>query len=353
MSSPAAEKKPGARGAETTAPDAPPDESVWKRYSRHNEAPLSGIGSLALHALFIGLLLLLGVIASMFGLAAPQKKQPVELGQIVHGTGDAGAPGTPGGPASQENNKKPPTEDIKQPPERSREQFPDQREKLDASQIAALPQSIRNDPDAQIFIKRGHPNLEIFNRVGVKIRLPDPPGKEGPGGVGQQAGPGSGGQGGQGGDGGDPAGKLSRREKRMLRWTMMFDTTSGESYVAQLRSLGAILGIPKSPQGGDYWLVRDLGRRPAQLLNEDWTKLGRIQWTDSSQKSARDLADTIRLPFTPTHFIAFMPQSLEAKLAALEKAFKGLDEDQIYETRFQVVRTGSGYEPRVVFQMPK
>ena len=36
----------------------PPDEKFWKRYSPHNEAPLSGISSFALHLLAIPLLLI-------------------------------------------------------------------------------------------------------------------------------------------------------------------------------------------------------------------------------------------------------------------------------------------------------
>jgi hypothetical protein len=332
-------------------PTQPPEETVWKRYSAHNEAPLSTVGSLALHALFIGLLLLLGVVASMFGLNN-RKQQPVELVQVVKGQGGIpGTPGTPGGPPGQEKNTTRPEEDVKKE-RQPREEFKDERVKLDAGQIASLPQAIRNDPDAEMYISRGHPNLEIFTRIGSKIRLPDPP-SQGTGGSGTKDGAGQGGQGGTGGDGGDPNGKISRREKRMLRWTMVFDTSSGDNYVAQLRSLGAILGIPTTPQGGDYRLVRDLSRRPVRLLDEDFTALRRIQWTDSNPKSARDIANTLGLPYIPTHFIAFMPESLEQKLADLEKRYRGLDEDQIFETRFRIARTGVGYEPQVIFQTPK
>lgn len=39
-------------------PLVPPDERFWQRYSPHGELPLSGAGSLALHLLVFGLMLL-------------------------------------------------------------------------------------------------------------------------------------------------------------------------------------------------------------------------------------------------------------------------------------------------------
>src|SRR5262249_1601210 len=39
-------------------PRTPPEEQFWKRYSPHGELPLSGVGSLALHALVVGTLVL-------------------------------------------------------------------------------------------------------------------------------------------------------------------------------------------------------------------------------------------------------------------------------------------------------
>jgi hypothetical protein len=33
---------------------APPEEQLWKRYSQHHEASLSGAGSFAIHVLVVG-----------------------------------------------------------------------------------------------------------------------------------------------------------------------------------------------------------------------------------------------------------------------------------------------------------
>jgi hypothetical protein len=45
-----------------------------------------------------------------------------------------------------------------------------------------------------------------------------------------------------------------------------------------------------------------------------------------------------------------MPQDLEERLAELERKYKGLPEDEIYETKFQVFRSANGYDVRVVHQ---
>jgi hypothetical protein len=344
MSNATIEKRPEEQPAQ------PPEESVWKRYSPHNEAPLSTIGSLAIHALVIGVIVVIGIVVAMLGIG---KSNQMPIDPVAFDRAE-GTPGAQGGGGGGEKKKAALVEEerTKVFPEK-KDLTHDNRPNLSNAEIARLPVSIRNSPDADLYIKAGSPNLEIFEKAGLPNLPPLPgetaepnPGKDGPG-----VGPGGpGGSGGQGGDGGQ---KLGRRPKRMLRWTMLFDTTSGHNYVAQLESFGAILGIPKNPQGGDYWLIRDLKRRPAQLLNEDFTKLGRIQWTDSNPKSALDIATTLKLNAVPTHFIAFMPEALELKLVELEKAFKGLEEDQIFETKFMIVRTGSGYEPKVLSQTPK
>ena len=59
------------------------------------------------------------------------------------------------------------------------------------------------------------------------------------------------------------------------------------------------------------------------------------------------------LKMRPSHFVAFMPEKLEQKLFKLELEYEGLKEDQIDETKFEVVKTANCYEPRVIDQTPK
>ena len=48
-----------------------------------------------------------------------------------------------------------------------------------------------------------------------------------------------------------------------------------------------------------------------------------------------------------------MPEELEQKLLKLEKAYRGLEEDQIHETKFRVLEKDGRFEPQVVEQTPR
>jgi hypothetical protein len=80
--------EPSARKAKAE-PRTPPEEQFWKRYSPHGEAPLSLAGSLGLHALAFGGLLLFGVYLVNL-LVKPQRNIPVEPVRLA---GGGGAPG--------------------------------------------------------------------------------------------------------------------------------------------------------------------------------------------------------------------------------------------------------------------
>src|SRR5262249_43561921 len=124
----------------------------------------------------------------------------------------------------------------------------------------------------------------------------------------------SGKDGGKDGGTGPGQGKMRRdkRVERMLRWHMRFTANTGEEYLAQLRSMGAILAIPmdNTPKP-KYQLVRDL-RRGGKLLDEDVSKINRIYWIDSKDSSVRDLIAALGLTLRhrPSHFVAFMPEKL-------------------------------------------
>jgi hypothetical protein len=182
---------------------------------------------------------------------------------------------------------------------------------------------------------------------------PGKPQNAGAGGGGTGSGGGTGdGKGTGEGDGSGPgkgSGTLTQREKRMLRWTMLFSTNNGPDYLAQLRGLDAILAIPvkETAEGREYKLVRNLNS-PAQLLDEDIGKIQRIYWIDDKPGSVRDMMAALGLSIRPSHFVAFMPEKLENKLFELEKAKAGgRSEDQINETKFKILRVGDHYEPVV------
>jgi formylglycine-generating enzyme required for sulfatase activity len=145
--------------------------------------------------------------------------------------------------------------------------------------------------------------------------------------------------------------KTAWREKRMLRWSLQFDTRSGQEYLQQLRGLGAILAIPKTTKNStDYWVIRDLSGRPPQLLDEDLSKMQRIFWIDNKPQSVASVMHALGLTMEPERFVAFMPQEIEEELLKLEHNFQGIEEDDIHETVFRIRREGDKYVPFVVSQ---
>jgi hypothetical protein len=152
-----------------------------------------------------------------------------------------------------------------------------------------------------------------------------------------------------------PPGPLSKgtnriqveRVKRQLRWTMTFNTRDGSDYLHQLKALGAILAY--EGLDGKYMIIRDLGKRPAKA--EAAALPDRIYWIDDRPESVKSLAVALGIP-TPKKFVAFFPENLEKELLRKELAYAGRSEQDIHETRFNIVPAPTGYTPRVVSQTP-
>src|SRR5215813_13294539 len=79
----------------------PPEEKFWKRYSPHQEAPLSGVSSTVLHILFFGLML--GIMALSDWLNMEEDNRPVPW-EPVRVAGGGGHP-SGGGIGSGTNSK--------------------------------------------------------------------------------------------------------------------------------------------------------------------------------------------------------------------------------------------------------
>jgi hypothetical protein len=327
----------------------PPDEKFWVRYSPHHEFPLSNVTSIALHILVFGLLLLLvrqlgpksvhqvPVEAVRMGLSNPGG------GGKRSGTGD----GPGGGPQVEATTGKDNPSETR-PPE-------DTPQRGDLPAVRQFVDSL--NPEARRHFQRSSPtpNLGAFAQLNESARLKFQQGiaPRGRGGDGSGGGQGDGrgpGTGSGTGDGAIGKGTLTQRERRMLRWTMLFNTNTGPDYLRQLNGLGAILAIPvrESPEP-DYRIVRNLTQRPAELLSEDLSKIQRIYWVDNKPNAVADVMAALgRADLRPSHFVAFMPEELETKLFEMErKAAKGRPEDDINETKFRVKRMGDRYEPEL------
>jgi hypothetical protein len=334
---------------------APPEEKFWQRYSPHGELPISSTGSVAMHILVVGALLLFGAYFARL-ISGSNRSLPVEPVRLAiaggggsrTGAGDKAGIGlgpddvrdAEQGPQAQQGQPEAPARPALKPVERQK-----LRDNLDDASYRYIRKA---DTDAA----RSWARLDDASRRRLSDGLN--PGK-GKGGRGKGGGSGSGSGTGEGsGSGPGKQATLSQREKRMLRWNMRFATNSGEDYLRQLHGLGAILAIPFG-EGGDpqYKLVRDLLARPAKLLSEDVSKVQRIYWIDDEPGSVAEVMRVLGVNHRPNRFVAFMPQALEQRLFEMEhrhmkQKFGFFDEERIYETRFKVENRGGRYEPVLV-----
>ena len=332
----------------------PPSDSVWVRYHPWMEGAMGHIASWSIHLLILGVAILVS-LAYAWGFIKQNHQLPVEPVQFADAGGGGSPEGSgdgPGGdhaPAKEgvtsdkpnDGNTTNPTADRVQLTEVQAQRVAQEFPAEDARRIQQGPESVKAFTD-------------LDKEFRDKLRDGINPSK-GNGGTGKDGGTGSGKDKGIGSGTGEGTGRmLNEREKRMLRWSMKFNTRTGLDYLQQLDALGAILAIPDGP-GGQFKVIRELSRRPPQLLDEDLSKIQRIWWIDDNPRSVESLMTAMGLPLRPSRVVAFIPPELEDDLAQKELAFKGLKEDQIYETKFDVYPAGGAkrYDVRVIGQQAK
>src|SRR5579872_2982640 len=156
----------------TTAPSAnirpasqplrvPPDENMWVKYSPHHEAPLSFVGSLAIHILVVVLLAIIGFLAYMY-FSPPPLPLPIDTIRMPGGgggnpNGEGNAPGIGTGPKEvvDDPNAKDRTEsdpEVKRPP-------------LDPTEVKALPVEFKDNPAMQRYVVDGNEELKKIARL--------------------------------------------------------------------------------------------------------------------------------------------------------------------------------------------
>jgi hypothetical protein len=268
------------------APLAPPDEQFWQKYSPHYEFPLSSIGSIAMHIGFLAIFLLfLWLLAKM----TVSDKVPVPMTEMTL-SGDGDGAGRAGGEGA-------PLEDQQDP-------------KVDTKRQRLIPQ-------AEL------PGIVLTPRKST-------------GGTGD--GPESGkGNTGVPGTGSNDRGDATESGNRSKRWELIFRTESGRDYVAQLAAMEATLVIPIPPEWNVYKSYKNLRQeRPAGVaFNRD--ELPNLYFVDDAADSAAKVANALGLDYSPPRFIAFFPKHIEEQLAAKERTYRGLREDQIATTKFKIL----------------
>ncbi len=339
---------------------APPEDAFWERYSPHHEFPLSSVSSIATHILVFGLMVLVGWAIAKFGLREEQKPVPIDAVAFEPGGGGGHPQGTGVGAGVGDPAANGGTEHAIDEPSGAEDPVADAgpipREKLQEARKEALKFDEFQDPGTQRLIEDGGRQVDKVLRLSKETReklrkglAGIPPGK-GQGGEGTGGGKGTGVGTGEGDGFGSGKGTIKRQE-RVLRWTLIFNTFNGGDYLSQLRGLGAILAIPDSSSEGGYLVIENLNQVPVQPVKKDLSDIKRIYWIDDKPDSVMSLSQALGLNPTPAHVVAFFPAELEKQLLELELKFRGTREEEIRETRFEVRRVGNGrYVPRVISQ---
>jgi hypothetical protein len=326
--------------APTAKAQQPPDERFWVKYSRHHELPISGMASLVWHTLaLVTIVVVAWVITS-----ASRNDMPIELVDFGPGSGGTNGVGTSpnrgdGSPLTEAVAASQLPPDAKVPTEPLRD-VPGLTIKL--KDILAEVEA--NKDDEREITKGADHATQTLRRLAdmdkkIRSALLSGIGNGTPG-----SGGGSGG-GNQGGTGDQPGpGNRSTRAKRMVRWTITFNTQSGGDYLKQVHVLGAILAF-NSPDG-ELRCVRDLMRRPVQadpVSRDELQKLNRLFWIDDRRDSVEQLARAMGLDYVPDRIYALFPHDFEQELLRKELAFKNKKEEEIIETRFQILMRGDKY----------
>ncbi len=331
---------------------SPFEEPILVKYSPHHEFPLSSVSSLALHALVIGILIIGGIILARLNWDSGNQPISADAVSLEEAGGGGGNPaGVGSGPGNGVLPPEAPDAPLPDPSEKVIVD-PDKREKLEQAKKDVLTLPEFKDEEGKRLIEEGSKAVNSFLSLNKDVRDKLQKGLaagQGKGGTGRGGGEGTG-TGTGTGSGVGPGSGTGERVKRLLRWTLIFNTRDGRDYMRQLDAFGAIVAFPDPKNPNNYLVVRDLKETPAQARPEDIGQIERIYWIDDGAASVRSLASALGLPQIPQHFVVFFAREFEEKLVRLERDYRGKQENEITETRFDVRRMGSTYEPVVVSQ---
>jgi hypothetical protein len=327
-----------------------PDEQFWQRYSPHYEAPLSGVGSFTIHVLVIGVIGLLCILP-FFNKDFGQTMDDVAFDPNFAGGGGGdpnGVGDNPGDGAGGSSDEQPPPDPTKKYGE---ERVPTPNLPIQTGPSQLFPDL--KDQDISRLIDMSNEAVESTRKLPKttveEMRKGLAAGK-GKGGPGSGGGEGSGKGTGTGSGEGQGKGTINQRMKRMLRWTMAFNTRDGADYARQLKALGAIIAV-ESPEDPTKGMVYEQLTNPAQGELKDLREIKRIWWIDDKPDSVFALCRALSIQPPPRRIVAFLPVELEEKLLQLELNYAGRNEENIKETVFEIRVGASGrYEPHVLRQ---
>ncbi|MEI7686711.1 MAG: hypothetical protein WCL32_16960 [Planctomycetota bacterium] len=201
--------------------------------------------------------------------------------------------------------------------------------------------------------KKQFAGIERDLKAGTAAKQAGPRGDGGTGGgSGGGKGPGKG-RGNGPGDGTGVPGLATRAEVLAQRWRFN-PSGSPREHVEKLTAAGVRVGFK---DGNDqFWLIRDLKKRPVDFQLESFDKYNdTVKWFSQEPRSVLGMAHELRLPGPPQFFVLLLPKDREQKLADAEFQFakaRNRDLKRVEETWFDFRPVGGAFEPVVVGQVP-
>jgi len=295
----------------------------WRRYSPHGEFPWSATGSLVVHFLVVVLII---IFAIRFWPSGPPKPEETSVGiarvdeKAADGDGDTGKTGD-----LEEGKAKEPAEKQKPEEPKPQETLP---EKTHEKPTAVTP----DDFAPGIFVPV--PPADIPSIAGPKWR--PKPGTKGKG----ETAPGT----------GESSGDGTSNRERAARWVLISQGTDIRSYLVQLDGLGAAFAVPG--RGDRYVYFHNVATSNRTSEERDIGRENRIFWTFEKPSMVRDFCQYVGIPNTDT-LLMFLPVELEERMAKMERNYQNKREDQIKQTRFQIVKGDGRYDVVVTAQTLK
>jgi hypothetical protein len=325
------------------------DDRIWINYSRRRALPISVSTSAVVHITIIAAILL-GFL-SLFGRNEPTL---VEFEPVIIAEAPGGGAGGTDAQSGFGEPTKPPADvaGVVAPQSRLPLKIPNEPLPEVKREQPTEPVSTPTDHDPRSPLERRFDNLPQVTSVRPLLKglLEGPPGKTGIGhgaGKGIGTGPGV-------GEGDGSAGRLTQKQKRQLRWTLLFSVRGSADYLDQLSRMKAIIGVQY--QDKSIKLITNLRQRPAQLESGDRVP-DRIFWMDDNPEGVRSMAEELGIKPVPWRVIAFFPANLEDELLRKEKAFGKRfgreSEDDFQETVFRVDERYGNIDISVIQQSGK
>lgn len=340
-----------------TESPAPPRETIWTKYSPNHELPVASTTSIVVHGLLIGLVVLGGLALNRRWHGEVSQPPRIDVAYVPLGMGGPGEPtplgggGRPGSPTagSELVESAPNTTPVIDP-------SPDVPKFEIAPTTASAPVvDLPSINDTPIDLNKTFDGLQNdLKNSAVRATPRGVPGPVGDGGTGGGKGGGNGPGVGPGtGPGGPGGGGATRAEVLAQRWRFN-PSGSPREHVDKLIAAGVRVGFRDS--NGQFWLIRDLKKRPVQfdLVPFDTYK-DTVKWYSQDPRSVIGMANELRLSGPPQHFVLLLPAEREQKFADAELQFaqsKKRNLQEVHETWFNFRPAGGAFEPVVEAQVP-